>query len=45
MKKLLSNKWFKFITVGLLYSLWVLWLGNYWWFIGLAVIFDIYITE
>lgn len=45
MKELLSNKWFKFITVGLLYSLWVIWLGSYWWFIGLAVIFDIYITE
>ncbi|QGY46761.1 signal peptidase I [Maribellus comscasis] len=45
MRNLLSNKWFKFISVGLLYSLWVLWLGSYWWFIGLAVIFDIYITE
>jgi len=45
MKELLSNKWFKFITVGTLYSLWVIWLGNYWWFIGLAVIFDVYITE
>ncbi|HKI88521.1 MAG TPA: S26 family signal peptidase, partial [Draconibacterium sp.] len=45
MKELLSNKWFKFITVGLLYSLWVIWLGSYIWFLGLAVIFDIYITE
>ena len=45
MKEILTNKWFKFITVGLLYSLWVLWLGNYWWFLGLIVIFDIYITE
>ena len=45
MKELLSNKWFKFITVGLIYSLWVIWLGSYWWFLGLAVIFDIYITE
>jgi len=45
MKEILSNKWFKFITVGTLYSLWVIWLGNYWWFFGLPVIFDIYITE
>jgi len=45
MKELLSNKWFKFITVGLLYSLWVIWLGSYVWFLGLAVIFDIYITQ
>ncbi len=44
-KKILTNKWFKFISVGTLYTLWVLWLGSYWWFIGLAVIFDIYITE
>lgn len=45
MRKLLTNKWFKFIFVGLLYSLWVIWLQNYWWFIGLAIIFDMYITK
>ena len=45
MKKLLTSKWFKFIIVGLLYSLWVIWMESYWWFIGLAVIFDIYITK
>lgn len=45
MRKLLTNKWFKFIIVGLLYSLWVIWLENYWWFIGLAVIFDMYVTK
>ena len=45
MKNILTNKWFKFIIVGLIYALWVLWLGNYWWFIGLALIFDIYITK
>ncbi|MCE4562724.1 signal peptidase I [Maribellus sp. CM-23] len=44
-RSILSNKWFKFITVGLLYSLWVIWLGSYLWFIGLAIIFDIYITQ
>ncbi len=45
MRELLSNKWFKFITVGGAYLLWVIWLGNFWWLIGLGVIFDIYITE
>ncbi|NQU86608.1 MAG: S26 family signal peptidase [Mariniphaga sp.] len=45
MKQILSNKWFKFITVGTLYALWVIWLGNYWWFLGLAIIFDIYISQ
>ncbi len=44
-KEILTNKWFKFITVGALYTLWVIWLGNFWWIIGLAVIFDIYITQ
>jgi len=44
-RALISNKWFKFITVGTLYALWVIWLGSYIWFLGLAVIFDIYITQ
>ncbi len=44
-RSILSNKWFKFLTVGLLYSLWVIWLGSYLWFIGLAIIFDIYVTQ
>jgi signal peptidase I len=45
MNKLLDSKWFKFGLVGGLYLLWVIWLNNYWWLIGLGVIFDIYITE
>ncbi len=44
-QKILTNKWFKFIGVGGLYTLWVIWLGNFWWLPGLAVIFDIYITQ
>lgn len=45
MKQILSNKWFKFITVGVLYTLWVIWLKNFWWIIGLGVIYDIYISQ
>lgn len=45
MKQILSNKWFKFAVVGGLYTLWVIWLQNFWWLIGLGVIFDMYITE
>ena len=45
MKEILSNKWFKFSIVGGLYLLWVIWMGNFWWLTGLAVIFDMYITE
>lgn len=44
-KEILTNKWFKFISVGTLYTLWVIWLGSFWWLLGLVVIFDIYITE
>ncbi len=44
-KEILSNKWFKFSVAGGLYALWVIWMGNYWWLAGLAVIFDIYITQ
>ena len=45
MKEILTNKWFRFFTVALFYSLWVIWLENYWWFLGLLIIFDIYITK
>ncbi len=45
LNKILTNKWFKFITVGTLYLLWVIWLGSFLWLLGLGVIFDIYITE
>jgi len=45
MNKILNNKWFKFAIVAILYLLWVIWLKNFWWLIGLLVIFDIYITK
>lgn len=45
MKKILSNKWVKFSFWGLLYLLWVIWLGNYWFLLGLAIIFDIYVSK
>jgi signal peptidase I len=45
MKNIFSNKWFKFAFWGLLYLLWVIWLGNYWFLIGIGVIFDIYVSK
>ncbi|MDA3879838.1 MAG: S26 family signal peptidase [Prolixibacteraceae bacterium] len=45
MKNIKINKWIKFAFWGLLYLLWVIWLGNYWFLIGLPVIFDIYVTQ
>ncbi len=44
-RSILANKWFKFLTVAILYSLWVIWLERYIWFLGLAVIFDIYVSQ
>ena len=45
MKDILHNKWFRFGFWGLLYLAWVIWLGNYWWLLGLPVIFDHHITR
>ena len=45
MENLLNSKWFKFGLVGGIYLLWVVWLNNYWWLIGLGVIYDIYVTQ
>ena len=42
---LLTNKWFKFALVGFIYLLWVIWIESFLWLIGLAVIFDIYISK
>ena len=45
MTNFLESKWFKFGLVGGLYLLWVIWVSNFWWLIGLVVIFDSYITK
>jgi len=44
-KEFLKNKWFRFSLISVLYILWVIWMGNYWLFFGLAIIFDLYITK
>ena len=45
LKELLHNRWTKFSFWALLYVLWVIWLENYWFPLGLGVIFDIFITK
>ena len=45
LRDLYHNKWARLIFWSLLYLLWVIWLGNYWWLLGLAVIFDPHITR
>lgn len=45
MKEFLHNRWFKFGFWAVLYTAWVIWLGNFWWLFGLVVVFDLYITK
>ena len=44
LKELCHNKWVRFGFWAVLYVLWVIWLGNYWWLFGLVPIFDHHIT-
>ncbi len=45
LKDLYHNKWARMTFWSILYLMWVIWLGNYWWLLGLAVIFDHHITR
>ena len=45
LKELYHNKWARLIFWSVLYILWVIWLGNYWWLFGLVPIFDYHITS
>ena len=45
LKEVTRNRWFKLGIWALLYTAWVIWLGNYWWLLGLIVIFDLFITK
>ena len=45
LKELYHNKWARFGFWAVLYVLWVIWLGNYWWLFGLVPIFDGHITK
>jgi len=40
-----KNKWTKFSIALLIFIPWVIWIGNYWLFIGLPVLYDIYISK
>ena len=44
-KEIIHNKWCKLGFWSLLYIAWVVWLGNYWWLLGLGIIFDLLITK
>ncbi|MBR4775133.1 MAG: signal peptidase I [Bacteroidales bacterium] len=44
-KDIITNKWVKLGFWALLYIAWVIWLDNYWWLLGLGIIFDLIITK
>ena len=39
-----KTRWWRFGIVAFIYTLWVVWLNNYWFLLGLVLLFDIYIT-
>ena len=45
LRELYHNKWVRMCFWAVLYILWVIWLGNYWWLFGLIPIFDGHITK
>ena len=45
LKEIINNKWVRLAFWAGLYTAWVIWLGNYWWLLGLGIIFDLIITK
>lgn len=45
MTDLLKKKYISFGIVAFLYLLVVIWIGNFWFILGLGIIYDLYITE
>jgi signal peptidase I len=44
-KQLIKNRYFQFGISASLYTLWTLWLENYWFFFGLALLIEIYFIK
>ena len=44
-KEIIQNKWVKLGFWSVLYIAWVIWLGNYWWLLGLGIVFDLIVTK
>lgn len=45
MRQISRKQWIKFTVVAVIYILWCIWLRNLWLLLGLAVIFDMYVTK
>jgi len=39
------SQWIKAIVWSLVYILFIIWVGNYWWLLGLPVVFDAFVTH
>lgn len=39
------SQWIKAIVWSLVYILFIIWVGNYWWLLGLPLVFDAFITH
>ena len=44
-KDIYRNKWVRFIFWTVLYSLWVAWLGNWWFLLGIAVVYEFCVSQ
>lgn len=40
-----NTPWIRFAIASVAYILWVIWLGNYWFILGLPILFDVYISK
>lgn len=45
MLEFVSNKYFRFAFAAIIYILVVIWIGNFWLLAGLAIIYDIYVSQ
>jgi signal peptidase I len=45
LKEILNNKYFKFALSAVIYLLWVIWIKNFWFLIGMLVIIDVHLTK
>lgn len=45
MKKFLEKKYTRFGIAAVIYLLFVIWLGNYWFLLGMPIIYDIYVSK
>jgi signal peptidase I len=42
---IINSKYFRFAVAAIIYILVVIWIGNYWLLLGLAVVYDIYVSQ